>query len=63
MLAELGAAPPANNPVKGLSLSADQFRTLVTSLLRLRGDLSAIVKGVHRRDRPWWVPGWFRPSP
>ena len=61
VLAELGAAPPANNPVKGLSLSADG-RTLVTSLLRLRGDLW-IVRGVHPRHRPWWVPGWFRPSP
>ncbi len=61
VLADLGAAPPANNPVKGLSLSADG-RTLVTSLLRLRGDLW-LVKGLHLRERPWWARGPFRRSP
>jgi eukaryotic-like serine/threonine-protein kinase len=38
VLARLGPSPPANNPVKGFSLSADG-RTAVIATVRLRGDL------------------------
>lgn len=38
LLADLGTSSPVNNPVKGLSLSPDG-RTLVTSIVRLNGDL------------------------
>jgi Tol biopolymer transport system component len=38
VLSDLGPSPPVNNPVKGLSVSADG-QTIVTSLVRLRGDL------------------------
>jgi Tol biopolymer transport system component len=38
VLADLGASPPVNNPVKGLAQSADG-RTMATSIVRLRGDL------------------------
>ncbi len=61
VLADLGAAPPANNPVRGLSLNADG-RSAVTSLLRLRGDLW-LVKGLQLRDRPRWWPWAVPPSP
>ena len=61
VLADLGAAPPANNPVRGLSLNADG-RSAVTSLLRLRGDLW-LVKGLQLRDRPRWWRWAVPPSP
>ena len=51
-LADLGPSPPANNPVKGLSVSRDG-RTLVTSLLRLRGDLWLLT------DLPWSKATWW----
>jgi Tol biopolymer transport system component len=38
ILADLGPSPPVNNPVKGLSVSADG-RRFVTSIIRLRGDV------------------------
>jgi serine/threonine protein kinase len=38
VLADLGASPPVNHPVRGISLSADG-RTVMTSIVRLRGDL------------------------
>jgi hypothetical protein len=36
VVADLGPSPPVNNPVKGLSVSADG-RRFVTSVVRLRG--------------------------
>jgi eukaryotic-like serine/threonine-protein kinase len=41
VIGDLGASAPVNNPVKGLSVSADGL-TVVTSLVRLRGDLWTI---------------------
>jgi eukaryotic-like serine/threonine-protein kinase len=38
MLADLGPSPPVNNPVRGLSVSADG-RKVLTSMVRLNGDL------------------------
>jgi serine/threonine protein kinase len=52
VLADLGPSPPANNPVKGLSVSRDG-RTLVTSLLRLRGDLW-VLTGLQWKTKTWW---------
>jgi eukaryotic-like serine/threonine-protein kinase len=52
VLQDLGPSPPANNPVRGLSVSPDG-RTLVTSLLRLRGDLW-VLNGVEWQTRHWW---------
>ena len=45
---DLGPSPPANNHVKGLSLSLDG-RTVATSMVRLRGDVW-ILSGLHRRS-------------
>jgi Tol biopolymer transport system component len=59
VLADLGPSPPANNPVKGLSVSPDG-KTVVTSMLRLRGDLWLLT------DLPWPKRTWrdvFRRSP
>jgi hypothetical protein len=53
VLADLGPSPPVNNRVKGLSMGADG-QTIVTSIVRLRGDLW-LLDGVQWRDRsPWW---------
>jgi eukaryotic-like serine/threonine-protein kinase len=60
VLQDLGPSPPANNPVRGLSVSQDG-RTLVTSLLRLRGDLW-VLNGVEWQTRHWWSR-WFNRSP
>jgi hypothetical protein len=60
VLQDLGPSPPANNPVRGLSVSLDG-RTVVTSLLRLRGDLW-VVNGVEWQTRHWWSR-WFTRSP
>lgn len=38
VLADLGSSPPVNNPVRGISVSPDG-RTVMTSIVRLRGDL------------------------
>jgi eukaryotic-like serine/threonine-protein kinase len=53
VIADLGPSPPVNSPVKGLSIDADG-RTIVTSLVRLRGGLWT-VGGVRWRDssRGW----------
>jgi serine/threonine protein kinase/Tol biopolymer transport system component len=54
-LADLGLAPPVNNPVRGLSLGPDG-NTLITSIARMRGDLW-LLEGLRppRRvlDRLW----------
>jgi hypothetical protein len=55
VLADLGPSPPANNPVKGLSLSPDG--TFVTSVLRLRGDLW-LLTDLPWPKRTWWDSIW-----
>jgi hypothetical protein len=37
-IASLGPSPPVNNPVRGISVSPDG-RTVLTSIVRLNGDL------------------------
>jgi dipeptidyl aminopeptidase/acylaminoacyl peptidase len=54
-IADLGPSPPVNNPVKGLSVSADG-RRFVTSMLNLRGDLWT-VGNLHVPDP---ASGWRR---
>ena len=49
VLAHLGQSPPANNPVKGFSLSPDG-RTAVVATVRLRGDLW-VMDGLKLRRR------------
>ena len=44
---DLGPSPPANNQVKGFSVSPDG-RTIATSMVRLRGDVW-LLSGLHRR--------------
>jgi hypothetical protein len=58
---DLGPSPPANNQVKGLSLSPDG-RTLATSMVRLHGDLW-MLSGLHKRT--WFERALqlFRRSP
>jgi Tol biopolymer transport system component/tRNA A-37 threonylcarbamoyl transferase component Bud32 len=51
VLADLGPSPPANNQVKGLSLSADG-RRITTSIVRLRGDLY-LLDGLRWKDDFW----------
>lgn len=54
-ISDLGASPPVNNPVKGLSFSAAR-RSLLTGLVRMRGDIW-ILEGVRPPrglvDRLW----------
>jgi Tol biopolymer transport system component len=57
-LARLGSSPPANNPVKGFTLSADG-RTAVIATVRLRGDLW-IMDGLKLRRRT--LADWFNPG-
>jgi Tol biopolymer transport system component len=52
VIADLGPSPPANAPVRGLSVSPDG-QTVVTSLLRQRGDLW-LLKGLQPQERPFW---------
>jgi Tol biopolymer transport system component len=53
VLADLGPSPPVNNPVKGLSVSADG-RRLVTSLIgRVSGDLWLTSVGIERGPGRW----------
>jgi Tol biopolymer transport system component len=54
VIADLGPSPPVNNPVKGLSIGADG-RTIVTSLVHLRGGLWT-MGGIRWRDNS---PGWL----
>ena len=57
ILADLGPSPPVNNPVKGLSVSADGL--VVTSLVHLRGDLWSVGDVRWQEASPRWFP-WFR---
>jgi Tol biopolymer transport system component len=52
IIADLGPSPPVNNPVKGLSVSADG-RTFVTSVVRLRGDVWTLGNVSTREPSPW----------
>ena len=58
IVADLGPSPPVNNPVKGLSMSPDGL-TVVTSLVRLRGDLWSIGDVRWRDASSRWF-SWFR---
>ncbi len=58
VLARLGPSPPANNPVKGFTLSADE-RTAVIATVRLRGDLW-VMDGLKLRRRT--LADWFAPD-
>ena len=64
-IVDLGPSPAVNNPVKGLSLTSDG-RAIITSFLRLRGDLS-LLEGIRwhnplsaavppRTHRAWRAP-------
>lgn len=57
VVTDLGPSPPVNNPVKGLSVSADD-RSFVTSVVSLRGDLWT-VGGVSWRDASAAWMRWF----
>lgn len=54
VLADVGPSPPVNNPVKGLSASADG-RTFLTSVVRLRGDLWTLGNVRWRQSSPRWL--------
>ena len=56
LVANLGPSPPVNNPVKGLSVSADG-RSFVTSVIRLRGDVWTLGN-VSWREPSLWAR-WF----
>jgi Tol biopolymer transport system component len=58
VLAYLGSSPPANNPVKGFSLSPDG-RTAVIATVRLRGDLW-VMDGLKLRRRT--LADWLAPT-
>jgi Tol biopolymer transport system component len=58
VIADLGPSPPVNNPVKGLTASADGER-FVTSVVSLRGDLWTAANLDWRiTSAPWWR--WLR---
>jgi serine/threonine protein kinase len=58
VIADLGPSPPVNNPVKGLTVSADGER-FVTSIVSLRGDLWTAANVNSRTTAPaWWR--WLR---
>jgi Tol biopolymer transport system component len=61
LVRDLGPSPPANNQVKGLSLSSDG-RSLATSMVRLRGDVW-ILSGLHRRSWFERLQHLFRQNP
>jgi len=54
VVGDLGPSPAVNNPVKGLSLSADG-RTLLTSLVHLRGGLWTLGDVRWRDTSPRWL--------
>ena len=54
VVADFGPSPPVNNPVKGLSMSADG-RTVVTSIVRLRGGLWTIGDISAARSPSGWL--------
>ena len=58
IVADLGPSPPVNNPVKGLSASADG-RSFVTSMVNLRGDLWSVANVSRRETSSAWSR-WFR---
>jgi eukaryotic-like serine/threonine-protein kinase len=58
-IADLGPSPPVNNPVKGLSVG-EGGRTVVTSLVHLRGGLWTLGNVRWRDDSPGWLR-FFRP--
>ena len=58
-IADLGPSPPVNNPVKGLSVG-EGGRTMVTSLVRLRGGLWTLGNVRWRDNSPGWLR-FFRP--
>ena len=53
VLADLGPYPPTNNPVKGLSLTANG-QSIATAMVRLRGDLWLLQKLQIRRKASLW---------
>ncbi len=57
VVADLGPSPPVNNPVKGLSVSGDG-RSVVTSVVRLRGDLWS-MGNVRWQEAPSSWRSWF----
>jgi Tol biopolymer transport system component len=58
VIADLGPSPPVNNPVKGLSVSADG-RRFVTSMVSMRGDLWTVANVPWQRPSRAWRR-WFR---
>jgi Tol biopolymer transport system component len=58
VVADLGPSPSVNNPVKGLSMSAEGG-SIITSLLRLRGGLWTLGDLQWRETSPGWLP-FFR---
>jgi Tol biopolymer transport system component len=59
VIADVGASPPVNNPVKGLSVAGDG-QTIVTSFVHLRGSLWTAAKVQWRSIGPGWLPFGFR---
>jgi hypothetical protein len=58
VIADLGPSPPVNNPVKGLSVSADG-RRFVTSMVSVRGDLWTAANVRWQGPQAAWRR-WFR---
>jgi Tol biopolymer transport system component len=52
VMADLGIAPPATVPLDGFSLSPDG-KTLITSVLKLKGDLW-MLEGFEEAPTAWW---------
>jgi Tol biopolymer transport system component len=61
LITNLGAGPPVNNPVKGLSVGRDG-KTVVTSLVRLRGDLWMLDRIPPAEPESRWRRLFRRPS-
>jgi eukaryotic-like serine/threonine-protein kinase len=59
-VADVGPSPPANNQVKGFSVRPDG-RTIVTSIVRMRGDLW-LLEDLRWRESVWRRL-WFPTSP
>ena len=57
VVADLGPSPPVNNPVKGLSVSADG-RSFITSMVNLRGDVWTVANLSWRDASTTWAR-WF----
>ena len=54
LLASLGMSPPVNDPVRGITLGTDG-KTILTSMVQLRGDLW-ILHGLRRPPAYSWWP-------